>query len=342
MGSQQLIGRIAHVLHLSAFFTHRVPFWNLSDVRNGVPCLVTYFQGVIMTVSPTSQTSSKRVPIGTSVGIPPRRVRFDFNQQTVPAYFFDNSAFKSTLILAMSATFPEGELFFVRSVKQFREQIQNTRLSAEISGFIGQEALHSQAHLAFDAAAEQHGFSLKALEHMHGESMKLTWKLFSPMARLGFTAGVEHLTAVLTELLLKDQSILERMAPEVRNLFLWHSIEENEHKSVAFDVFQAMGGSYRTRALMMAYGVMGFIGTTIIFQTKLLRQDPRGFSLRDYMKGLNFFFGRKGKFLPVIPMLFDYFKPSFHPSQHNTDFLIEQWRDSLFGINGALQSQLIH
>lgn len=295
-----------------------------------------------MAKTSSAATSVKRQPLGASVGIPPRRVRFNFNTDTVPAYFFDNNAFKSTLILAMSSTFPEGELFFVKSVKQFRDQITDARLSAEVSGFIGQEALHSQAHVAFDAAAEQHGFSLKQLEQLHGESMKLTWKLFSPMARLGFTAGVEHLTAILTELLLRDQSVLDSMAPEVRDLFLWHSLEENEHKAVAFDVFSAMGGSYRTRALMMAYGVMGFIGTTVVFQTKLLRQDPRRFSLRDYAQGLNFFFGRGGKFLPLFPLLLDYFKPSFHPNQHQTDALVEQWRERLFGLNGALQSQLIH
>ncbi len=290
--------------------------------------------------STIDKQSLAKKPLGVSVGIPPRRVKFDFSKETVPHYFFANSAFKSTFILAMSSTFPEGELMFVKSVKLFRDRITDPKLKAEIAGFIGQEALHSQAHLAFDAAAEKHGFSLKKLEQMHGSSMKLTWKLFSPKARLAFTAGVEHLTAVLTELMLRDESILASMSPEVRQLFLWHSLEETEHKAVAYDVYQTIGGSYSTRVLMMLYGVIGFLGTAAVFQTRLLAEDPRRFSLRDYVSGFNFFFGPKGKFLPMFPMLLDYFRPSFHPNQHNTDLLLEQWREALFGLEGSLSAQL--
>lgn len=291
------------------------------------------------TSSSIAQYPVSKQPVGASVGIPPRRVKFDFSKETVPHYFFANSAFKSTFILAMSSTFPEGELLFVKSVKQFRDRISDPKLKAEIAGFIGQEALHSQAHLAFDAAAEQHGFSLKKLERIHGDSMKFTWKLFSPKARLAFTAGVEHLTAVLTELLLRDESILESMSPEVRHLFLWHSLEETEHKAVAYDVYQTIGGSYRTRVLMMVYGVIGFLGTSAIFQARLLAEDPRPFNLRDYVSGFNFLFGRKGKFLPMFPMLLDYFRPNFHPNQHNTDALLAKWREDLFGLEGLLTAQ---
>lgn len=215
--------------------------------------------------SATGSTTGRK-PIGASVGIPPRRIRFNFDQNTVPAYFFDNSAFKSTMFLAMSATFPEGELFFVKLARQFRDKIKDPKLSAEISGFIGQEALHSQAHIAFDEAAEKHGFSSKKLEQIHGKSMKYIWKKSSPKARLAFTAGIEHLTAILTETFLRKPEILESMSPEVRDLFLWHSVEETEHKSVAFDVYHQIGGDYATRALMMVYGVGGFIGPLCTFK----------------------------------------------------------------------------
>ena len=46
----------------------------------------------------------------------------------------------------------------------------------------------------------------------------------------------------------------------MRNLFLWHALEESEHKAVAFDVYKAAGGSERLRTFTMNLLTVGFIG----------------------------------------------------------------------------------
>ena len=43
------------------------------------------------------------------------------------------------------------------------------------------------------------------------------------------------------------------------NLFLWHALEESEHKAVAFDVYKAVGGSERIRVLTMNLLRFGFV-----------------------------------------------------------------------------------
>jgi predicted metal-dependent hydrolase len=45
---------------------------------------------------------------------------------------------------------------------------------------------------------------------------------------------------------------------EARQLWLWHALEENEHKTVAYDVYEKVVGSYALRV-----GIM--IPTTVIF-----------------------------------------------------------------------------
>ena len=48
--------------------------------------------------------------------------------------------------------------------------------------------------------------------------------------------------------MLSDEGTREAFGdPAVRDLFLWHALEESEHKAVAFDVYRAVGGSERTR-----------------------------------------------------------------------------------------------
>jgi len=41
-----------------------------------------------------------------------------------------------------------------------------------------------------------------------------------------------------------------------------------------------------------------------------------------------------------LPQYLDFFRRDFHPNQHDTDALLEQWRETLFGANGLLTEQL--
>ena len=81
--------------------------------------------------------------------IQPRRMDFEFDP-SIPRYWFDNDQFKSMLLTALSCTFPEGERFFVRSVRYFQKSIQDPMLREEVKGFIGQEAHHGNEHDAFN------------------------------------------------------------------------------------------------------------------------------------------------------------------------------------------------
>ncbi len=68
---------------------------------------------------------------------------------------------------------------------------------------------------------------------------------------------IERVYAYLAHIFLKD-SLLERADPRLRMLFEWHFAEEIEHKSVVFDVFQAVSGNYRLRLLGAALIIPSF------------------------------------------------------------------------------------
>ena len=96
------------------------------------------------------QQSAQKVPLGATVNIPPRRLDFQFDDKTTARYFYDNDPFLSAFWLSLSALFPEGEAFFVDSVRHYRKEVTDAKLKAQVAGFIGQEAMHSKEHEAWN------------------------------------------------------------------------------------------------------------------------------------------------------------------------------------------------
>src|SRR4029079_15061731 len=86
-------------------------------------------------------------------------------------------------------------------------------------------------------------------------------KLLPPISNLALTAALEHFTATLAELLLTDEDARAMFGePAARDLFVWHALEESEHKAGAFDVYRAAGGTERMRRWTMNGIFVGFFG----------------------------------------------------------------------------------
>jgi len=75
------------------------------------------------------------------------------------------------------------------------------------------------------------------------------------------------------------------------------------------------------------------------FQLRLLRADGKLTNWRDNFRGINYVFGRHGLFTRLIPQYLDYYRPGYHPSHHDTEALVNEWRERLFGENGLVQQK---
>ncbi|MGK2928914.1 MAG: metal-dependent hydrolase, partial [Acidimicrobiales bacterium] len=185
--------------------------------------------------------------------VPTRRISFEYPLDDLPKYFAaDEDIVLSHVIAVLSAVFPDGEEFFVRSVRNFRDQIQDPELKKQVAGFIGQEAIHGREHREVNERFAQLGYPTKAVERLTKKGLAIREKLAPAKANLASTAALEHYTATLAETLLSDPDARNTIAhDEVRSLFLWHALEESEHKAVAFDLYRAVGGSERMRTITM-------------------------------------------------------------------------------------------
>jgi predicted metal-dependent hydrolase len=262
--------------------------------------------------------------------IPVRRPVFDFARVATP-HWFGGDPFLSHLANAMSLTFPEGERFFMDAVKHYQDRVTSPALKQEISRFLGQEALHSRAHEVYNDWLRTLGLQPEAIEQQVKEGLGQVRQDRSPRYQLAMTCALEHFTAMMAELLLESDDVRELMDPEVRRLLVWHAIEETEHKAVAFDVYAATGGSYRTRVIAMLITTFGFTISVALFQAALMRQDPAAAGLGVKLRGFSKMWIKPGWFRRLVPSYLDYFRRDFHPWDHPAPEGMEAFKRELAG-----------
>ena len=153
--------------------------------------------------------SSDALPIKT------RRMSFEESLQEVPRHFGpDGDLVSSHVAACLSAVFPDGEDFFVRSVRHFRGDIVEPVLKREVGGFIGQEAIHGREHRAFNRRLSELGYPTLFLEKFTERLLAVADKVLSPKTCLAATAALEHYTATLAEQLLSDEDTRELFGDE--------------------------------------------------------------------------------------------------------------------------------
>ena len=155
------------------------------------------------------------------------------------------------------------------------------------------------------------------------------------------TAALEHVTATLAELVLTDEEVQESFGHEsVRNLFLWHALEESEHKAVAFDVYRAVGGSERMRIFTMKLARYLFVASTAVQVAISLMMDRATYRPGALRKSWGY-----AKTQPIFRRevwrsLKEYERKGFHPSDRPNGELITEWREKLFGSTGEMTATL--
>lgn len=285
--------------------------------------------------SPTSPVPARAVPT--------RRVSFEYPLADLPRHFAaDADPVRSHVLATLSAVFPNGEDFFVRSVRRYRDQITDPELAHQVKGFIGQEAIHGREHRELNDRLDELGYPTKRIDHLVEVSLRLRERVAPASANLALTAALEHWTATLAETLMTDAEVRGSIGhPEVTSLFMWHALEESEHKAVAFDVYRAVGGSERLRVWTMRLIILGFpifiLVTTLItlLRDPVARRQPR--KVWQGWKRL-----RRSALVSrdMLDKLADYNRPDFHPDDRDTAALVDQWREQLFGEAGSLTDRL--
>ena len=276
---------------------------------------------------------------------PVRRMNFNFDD--VPEYWASNSAGITHFLTALSALFPDGEKLFIDSVRAVRQHPaikDNEALQKEISAFIGQEAMHTQEHVGFNASAQRFGHDVAKYERETGQLIQGARKLFAKVVKpfgmtqemvdLTATTALEHFTATIASELLRNPHIQELMTdPTMSYMWYWHAVEENEHKAVAFDVYEAVFGkgvkAYALRSSALVMAMVLIFAAQSSFVIRLLKNDGK-LNLQELGMVYKYAYSpSKGIIAGMGKEILAYFRPNFHPNDLDTHSLLETWKQKL-------------
>ncbi|KGD61714.1 hypothetical protein T9A_00923 [Alcanivorax jadensis T9] len=272
-----------------------------------------------------------------AISILPIRRNLKFNLNPAKALTWHRDGLNvSQFMNTMSLFFPVGERFFIDSVRNYRDQITDPELKKAVTAFIGQEAMHGREHEEYNDFVAQAGIPLYAQEAFVARLLKAVQDYSPQSFQLAATVALEHLTAILGGGLLDLPEILEGADDGYKAIWNWHALEETEHKAVAFDVYQvAIGddsnlGAYALRSgtLVAATGI--FFALMIPYYVHNVRIKGGLTDLKGWRAVAKHTWGKKGIFRNITKPWFDWFKPGFHPWDHDNSEQLKNF-DALLG-----------
>jgi predicted metal-dependent hydrolase len=247
--------------------------------------------------------------------IHPRNISFGRNE-TNPRWWLRNDPVATAFNNALSASFPEGERFFIDSVRAFKHRA-DPKLQEQITAFTAQESVHTREHLMFNKHIVDAGYDLTKIDRYLERQFRVSRRQWA-IGQLAATAALEHFTAILANALLNDPKQFDGAAPHIADMWRWHAVEEIEHKAVAFDTYMAATKNWWPIARWALRCHVMFVSTILFFAelfysvTQFFKQD--GINTVDTWRWLfRYMFVEPGAMRKVARSYFKYYRPNFHP-----------------------------
>jgi predicted metal-dependent hydrolase len=273
----------------------------------------------------------KETPTPGDLAITPRDRRFC--RENKPArWWLNGDPVATAWHNGLSVSFPIGEAFFIEHVKAHRDGAP-PKLEAEIRAFVKQEVNHTREHIAFNRAMTEAGYDISGIEKRLAGALSLT-RDRPEIVNLAASMALEHLTAVLARHTLKHPEQYGPGCGEAGELWRWHMVEEIEHKGVTYDTWLhatrewGRWKRWKVKSLMMLVAGRNFVVGRIRDAHDLMEQDGlAGWKWKWRLAAYLAIY--PGVLRKIFPSAIAFFRPGFHPWNHDDRALIRLY-DSEF------------
>ena len=247
--------------------------------------------------------------------LPVRRLLLDL-ESPLDRHWNGGDAFRTAVFNALSMSFPAGEQSFIDAVRAGLAALpesERPRFQAEVQGFIGQEATHRRIHSLFNDHLARQGLVnhwgpriQRRLKRLEGQDVR---------GALAVTAATEHFTAIMAEWLLGPNTLLAGDEPRLVLMWQWHASEESEHRSTAFDLYNALGGAQPWRVGIFRVVLRHFLIDLARQTLRNLWHDGTWWRPSTWAGAWRLLYGRDGFMRFSRARWGLYLREDFHPSQ---------------------------
>jgi predicted metal-dependent hydrolase len=260
--------------------------------------------------------------------IEPRNIHFEFDA-ALPVDWHSGEPGITHFYDALSLTFPDGERFFIDSVRHYAHRIVDPDLKQRVQAFTAQEAIHSREHVGYNALLTKHGLDVRGFEKLMRSAVQLSQRWIPAKSQLAVTCAYEHYTALFAEAILSDPRVMAGAHPLYRDLWRWHAMEEEEHKSVAFDVYATVAPGvvgWLRRVVTMGIATFDFMIAIPVLQAWLMAKRGKLFDFGAWGRAFHHLWISPAVWRHVMLGVFAYMSPSFHPSKRQVSAEVLAWR----------------
>ncbi len=269
-----------------------------------------------------------------SIKVVPTDITVPKSHEEIPKKWMRNDSIATYLGNVLSLLFPAGESFFVHTIRNYRDFPVDAEMKKDLVGFVGQENMHSIRHADLNKYFDDMGCGwIRKFAEFYLETVFGVFKLLPRRHQLAMTVALEHMTAVVSEKFLAREFFVYHQHPSMRAIFVWHSIEEIEHKDVVFNLYKKVGGNYFERVFYFFFSFFALNFSVCLLITLFTIHDRTIFNPYEMIKGIWFQIGWNGFYNPIFRGAFTYLKPGFHPWDEDTSGLVQKWRNILAETN---------
>jgi predicted metal-dependent hydrolase len=244
--------------------------------------------------------------------LPVRRVAFEYPPDLDPCW---NQRFPEFACAAnsISLLMPYAEPYFVKSVRAALPRLDG-ELATRTEAFIHQELGHHVQHRRFNDLIGARYPRIPKVERWMARTYGWFGRTRSLKFNLAFAAGSETIAYGIARWSEAHLSTLFRASdPVASTMYLWHLAEEVEHKSAAFDVYEAIDGSRLRYATAMTISFAILVWFCTIATLTMLAADHRLWRPVTWFRLVKWAFSLAFSLLPTMAV-------SALPGHHPDDF----------------------